>query len=329
MGTVYSGSFWTGSYTYTRVKVDYNGGSATATLLHSRTNNYSSSHETASGQTFTYGGVSTSFNASVSMQEHYDTVITSVTFSYDQSTGGSFGGYTSGSAGSFRFNTDSSISNITIPAAKGIVDVNPKINGVSYSSGKAGFYFTLTGPNSYSSHDIDKYLSAADPGSYTATPDAKTGYTTVVATGSVAAGGSLTLVPEWNGVTTTVTLSSSGATTPGTQSVTATFDKAMPTITPPTRTNVSFLGYYSQPRGQGTKYYNADGTSAAIWDNSTGGSQTLYALWDSHDFINVSQGGSNYTECSLYLSQNGGAYTLIDSNMVYISQGGSNYTPIV
>ena len=76
--------------------------------------------------------------------------------------------------------------------------------------------------------------------------------------------------------TYTVTLSNQGATTAGTTSVQATYGSGMPAITPPTRDGYIFNGYYSQPSGQGTKYYNADGTSARTWNQENA---TLYAYW--------------------------------------------------
>ena len=76
--------------------------------------------------------------------------------------------------------------------------------------------------------------------------------------------------------TYTVTLSNQGATTAGTASVQATYGSGMPAITPPTRDGYMFNGYYSQPSGQGTKYYNADGTSARTWNQENA---TLYAYW--------------------------------------------------
>ena len=68
-----------------------------------------------------------------------------------------------------------------------------------------------------------------------------------------------------------------------TQAVTATYDAAMPStlsaggaIVAPTRTNYTFLGYFDAAEG-GTKYYNADLSSAHIWDKAS--TSTLYAHW--------------------------------------------------
>ena len=63
----------------------------------------------------------------------------------------------------------------------------------------------------------------------------------------------------------------------GSSSVTATYDAAMPTATMPTRVGYSFGGYYTEANGGGTQYYNADGTSARNWGETS--NTTLYAKW--------------------------------------------------
>ena len=62
MAVAYSDPHWTGDYTYTRVKVEYNfpNTSATATLLYTRTNTWSGNTEVY-GATFSFGGASTSY----------------------------------------------------------------------------------------------------------------------------------------------------------------------------------------------------------------------------------------------------------------------------
>ncbi len=99
MASVYSDASWTGNYTYTRVRVDYSGTSATAHLLYSRTNDYSGA--TGSGDaTFSFGGASTWFN-----QTRYgrqtDSELASVSFGISKGggtySGSSSGGYMGGS----------------------------------------------------------------------------------------------------------------------------------------------------------------------------------------------------------------------------------------
>ena len=89
--------------------------------------------------------------------------------------------------------------------------------------------------------------------------------------------GDVTLDPTWESIDYTVTLSQVGATTPGTSSVTATYGLDMPTISVPFRTGYSFDGYYTEENGGGTKYYNADGSSARTWNITS--NKTLYAKW--------------------------------------------------
>ncbi|MBR4765221.1 MAG: InlB B-repeat-containing protein, partial [Clostridia bacterium] len=51
---------------------------------------------------------------------------------------------------------------------------------------------------------------------------------------------------------------------------------AMPSVTPPSRNGYEFNGYFSGMNGAGTKYYNADGSSAHTVDFNTG---EIYAHW--------------------------------------------------
>lgn len=77
----------------------------------------------------------------------------------------------------------------------------------------------------------------------------------------------------------------------GDGNVQATYDGAMPAITVPARAGYQFAGYYDQAEG-GTKYYNADGSSAADWNKA--GDTTLYAQWtaNSYQVIFNANGGS-------------------------------------
>lgn len=76
--------------------------------------------------------------------------------------------------------------------------------------------------------------------------------------------------------TYTVTLDKQGG-TGGTYSVDAAYGKRLPDATPPTRSGYEFIGYYSQPNGVGTKYYNSDMNSIDIWYGSS--NETIYAYW--------------------------------------------------
>nr|AGS51805.1 internalin-like protein (LPXTG motif) [uncultured bacterium contig00053] len=86
-----------------------------------------------------------------------------------------------------------------------------------------------------------------------------------------------TLYAQWTANTYNVTFNANGG-TGGPADVTATYDAAMPAISPaPTRTGYTFTGYFDAETG-GTKYYNSDLTSAKNWDKTY--AQLLYAQWD-------------------------------------------------
>ena len=108
---------------------------------------------------------------------------------------------------------------------------------------------------------------------------------------------SLTVYAQWAVNTYTVTLdrqSGSG----GSSSVTATYDKAMPSATMPTRTGYTFGGYYTAVNGGGTQYYTAAGASTRAWNIAS--NTTLYAKWVAKKYAitvnprgGVFQGSSN------------------------------------
>ena len=78
----------------------------------------------------------------------------------------------------------------------------------------------------------------------------------------------------------TVSFDANGGSGGQTTSVTATYNSDMPAIntTKPTKSGYVFQGWYdNRDYRQGTKYYNADGTSARRYDKSS--NTTLYAGW--------------------------------------------------
>ena len=88
--------------------------------------------------------------------------------------------------------------------------------------------------------------------------------------------GTVTLYAIWTANQYDVTLDQQGG-TGGTTSVQATYGSAMPAATMPKRTGYTFGGYYTAINGGGTKYYNANGSSANNWDQTS--ATTLYAKW--------------------------------------------------
>ena len=97
-----------------------------------------------------------------------------------------------------------------------------------------------------------------------------------------------TLIAYWTAKTTNVTINANGG-SGGTASVTATYGSAMTTITPATLAGYALTGYFDAASG-GTKYYNADGTSAKNWDKEAA-TTTLYAQWNCTAPIDVKISG--------------------------------------
>lgn len=100
MATVYSDYYNTGTYTKTRVRVDYSGTSATAYLLYTRTNSYYT--QAGNPANFTFGGSTASFAGFSDTGPSYDLVVCSVNFTIS-SSGGTYSGSTSGNSGLFAF----------------------------------------------------------------------------------------------------------------------------------------------------------------------------------------------------------------------------------
>ena len=144
---------------------------------------------------------------------------------------------------------------------------------------------------------------------------------------------SVTLHAQWIANKYTVTLDNQGATSSGTTSVSATYDSAMPKITPPSKSytvtynyngngqssskttfNYSFGGYFTESNGNGTKYYNADGSSAKNYDIAS--NKTMYAKWTSTPITLPNPTWTGYTFNGWY-----------DENGTRIADGGASYTP--
>lgn len=122
----------------------------------------------------------------------------------------------------------------------------------------------------------------------TYTTSCKTGYSNIVGNG--------TATPSCTPNTYTVTLSAPDATTAGTESVTATYNVALPLITRPLRNDWTFEGYFDATNG-GTQYYNRDGTPVP-WDKTE--NTTLHAQWTQCTPCNPGAGAT----CSLSVINN-------------------------
>ena len=86
----------------------------------------------------------------------------------------------------------------------------------------------------------------------------------------------VTLYAKWTPNQYTVTLNAEGG-VGGDGTVDVTYNSNIPSVTVPTKDGYEFIGYFDAETG-GTKYINADGTSAKKWDK-TDDSPTLYAQW--------------------------------------------------
>lgn len=101
----------------------------------------------------------------------------------------------------------------------------------------------------------------------------------------------ITLYANWQPNTYTVTFDKQNG-SGGSNSVTATYNSAMPSISVPTRPGYSFQGYYDGTNGTGTPYYTPTGTSANRYDKTS--ATTLYAYWfDGDSPNNIVNGGYN------------------------------------
>ena len=153
--------------------------------------------------------------------------------------------------------------------------------------------YTFTGWNTAANGSGDSFTDGQSVSNLTTTNDAL-----------------VDLYAQWTPNTYAVTLDNQNATTAGSTSVTATFDAAMPAITVPERTGYTFGGYYTEANGGGTKYYNADGTSAKSWDITS--ATTLYAQWTAITVAYIDGNGheQSITYPAFNIIQNGSSQTL-------------------
>ena len=107
-----------------------------------------------------------------------------------------------------------------------------------------------------------------------------------------------TLYAHWRANSYNVTLDPNGGMPNQTQTVTATYDAAMPTgsIAARTKTGYTFAGYFTKTSG-GTQYYNADLSSARTWNFAS--TKTLYAHWTANDYtVNFNGNGGTPSSSS-------------------------------
>ena len=107
-----------------------------------------------------------------------------------------------------------------------------------------------------------------------------------------------------------VTLNSQGANTAGTESVIASYNELLPSITIPAKTNYDFVGYFTQANGEGVKYIGADGVGIKAWDFDE--AKTLYAHFTltNYNIIYDLGGGTNN-------NSNPNTYTIDSADIVF------------
>lgn len=95
----------------------------------------------------------------------------------------------------------------------------------------------------------------------------------------------VTLYAQWKANTYTATLSGG---TGGSTSVTVTYDKTPPSITPPSRPGFTFKGYNTKQDGTGIDYYDGNGVGVGTWQEIQ--DTTLYAQWETNPGTVVCEG---------------------------------------
>ncbi len=89
------------------------------------------------------------------------------------------------------------------------------------------------------------------------------------------------LYANWTPNTYDVTLNMQNG-TGGATYVKATYDRVLATVQAPTRSGYDFMGYYSQPNGNGIQYYDENMIGVANWKNAS--DATLYAYWQAKEY---------------------------------------------
>lgn len=119
------------------------------------------------------------------------------------------------------------------------------------------------------------------------------------------AGETVTLTAQWKAVTCRVTFSKEGG-SGGTSDKDISYNQTaedLATIEPPTRSNYTFLGYYTTASGEGICYFDAKGRLQKTWDIAKT-SCTLYARWAAETYV-------------VSFSPNGGTGAIVDLSVTY------------
>lgn len=177
-------------------------------------------------------------------------------------TGGAGGGGGGGSGANTRGNDNN----------KGTVLVNTGSGGYAGSGGFNG----STGTRASGSWQGGSGGSSGSRGS-----SGSSGYIYKASTATINGNGYSSTVTNHNAVNFAVTLDQTMG-NGGSASFTAVYGCLPPNITIPVLAQYDFMGYYTQPNGQGTRYFDHRGISTTVWEEAK--DTTLYALWDQSQF---------------------------------------------
>lgn len=220
-------------------------------------------------------------------------------------TGYTFGGWykEASCTNAWNFNTDTVSADMTLYAKWTLNKYNVSfgVNNSNYGSVSSSSISNVPHGSAISVNGNKVTINGT---TVTATTKSQTGYTTNFSSwsntsGTITAARTITANFTRTANKYTVTLNADGG-TGGTASVDATYNSAMPSVTAPSKLGYIFQGYYTGQNGAGTKYYNANGSSAKNWDKAS--ATTLYAYWKYNtdiqtvvDKINNIGGPSNVT----------------------------------
>ena len=164
----------------------------------------------------------------------------------------------------------------------GTIDANGGAENKTYTATYGTTSLTIAAAPTRTGYNLNGYYKESECSNLIASStqelQVSTSYTNAAKQWTNTSSTAPTLYAGWTAKTTTITLNNQDATTPGSTSVTATYDAAMPAITLPTKTGYTFGGYWGSPSGSGPQYYNADGSSTQNWNNENS-TYTLYAKW--------------------------------------------------
>lgn len=159
---------------------------------------------------------------------------------------------------------------VTVSKSTGCESITPSAGSYYYN---AGFTVTAVAATGYTFNAWSK-----TNGNLSSASEPSTGTNTVTFTPTA---NSATITATYTANTYPITFVNTGTgyASGGPSSTTASYNTAMPAVTAPTAsTGYKFMGYFDAAGGKGTQYYTSTGTSAHVWDKTSGA--TLYAHYE-------------------------------------------------